>query len=70
MTYPAAQDKACIDQNDIEKSLKCLPIFLSGCQTLLIVVGPTYCRRLWCVMEARRSVRLHSGVCILTAFHA
>ena len=47
----AAQDKACIDQNNIEQSLACLPVFLAGCQTLLVVAGPTYCSRLWCVME-------------------
>ena len=45
------QDKACIDQNDIQQSLACLPVFLAGCQTLLVVAGPTYCSRLWCVME-------------------
>ena len=28
-----------------------LPIFLSGCRTLLILAGPTYCSRLWCVLE-------------------
>ena len=33
--------QACIDQSDIERSLSCLPIFLSGCKTLLIVAGPT-----------------------------
>ena len=47
----AAQDKACIDQNNIQQSLACLPVFLAGCQTLLVVAGPTYCSRLWCVME-------------------
>ena len=45
------QDKACIDQNNIQQSLACLPVFLAGCQTLLVVAGPTYCSRLWCVME-------------------
>ena len=44
-------DKACIDQSDIAKSLACLPVFLSGCQELLILAGPTYASRLWCVME-------------------
>ena len=43
--------QACIDQNDIDSSLTCLPVFLSGCQTLLIVAGRTYCSRLWCCME-------------------
>ena len=47
----AAQDKACIDQSNIQQSLACLPVFLAGCQTLLVVAGPTYCSRLWCVME-------------------
>ena len=45
------QDKACIDQDNIQQSLACLPVFLAGCQTLLVVAGPTYCSRLWCVME-------------------
>ena len=48
---PHAQDKACIDQNNIQQSLACLPVFLAGCQTLLVVAGATYCSRLWCVME-------------------
>ena len=45
------QDKACIDQGNIQQSLACLPVFLAGCQTLLVVAGATYCSRLWCVME-------------------
>ena len=36
-----------------------MPIFLAGCQQLLIVAGPTYCERLWCVMEI--FVFLHMG---------
>ena len=44
-------DKACIDQQKIDESLAALPVYLSGCKELLIVVGPTYTRRLWCVME-------------------
>ena len=51
-------DKACIDQNNIDQSLACLPIFLSGCQNLLIVAGPTYCSRLWCVMEIFTFLRM------------
>ena len=46
-----AADKACIDQQRIDESLAALPVYLSGCQDLLVVVGPTYTRRLWCVME-------------------
>ena len=44
-------DKACIDQANIAASLACLPIFLSGCRELLIIAGPTYATRLWCLME-------------------
>ena len=56
-----AQDKACIDQIDPvkkEKGINCLPIFLAGCQTLLIVAGPTYCSRMWCVMEIFTFMRM------------
>merc|ERR1712217_437814 len=44
-------DKACINQNNIEADLCGLPVFLSGCNKLLLLCGPTYLSRLWCVME-------------------
>ena len=44
-------DKACIDQQRIDESLAALPVYLSGCQSLLVVIGPTYTTRLWCVIE-------------------
>lgn len=44
-------DKACLDQTDIDGSLSVLPIYLSGCQELLVLAGPSYPSRLWCVME-------------------
>jgi len=44
-------DKACLDQDDITRALPCLPIFIAGCRSLLILAGPTYASRLWCVME-------------------
>ena len=44
-------DKACIDQQRINESLAALPVYLSGCKELLVLVGPTYCGRLWCVIE-------------------
>ena len=53
----APQDKACIDQNNIDQALACLPVFLAGCQTLLVVAGGTYCSRLWCCMELFTFVR-------------
>lgn len=44
-------DKFCIDQDAIADNLQCLPVFLSGCQLLLMSPGSTYLQRLWCVME-------------------
>ena len=44
-------DKYCIDQEDIDSSLMCLPVFLAACNKLVIFAGPTYLHRLWCVEE-------------------
>ena len=44
-------DKACIDQQRIDESLAALPVYLAGCKELLVLIGPTYTSRLWCVME-------------------
>mmetsp|Transcript_21045 Transcript_21045/g.62491 ORF Transcript_21045/g.62491 Transcript_21045/m.62491 type:complete len:104 (+) Transcript_21045:85-396(+) len=38
-------DKFCIDQNNIDRSLAALPIYLTGCKSLVICAGPTYTRR-------------------------
>jgi len=43
-------DKACIDQNDIERSLLGLPIFVTGCSSFVILAGPKYVSRLWCML--------------------
>ena len=40
-------DKGSIDQTNIDEDLACLPIFLAGCQYLLVFAGPTYIYRLW-----------------------
>ena len=44
-------DKYCLDQNNLTDGLMCLPVFLAGCNSLLVLAGTTYPRRLWCVME-------------------
>ena len=31
--------------------LPSLPVYLAGCNTLLVLLGPTYLSRLWCVVE-------------------
>jgi hypothetical protein len=52
-------DFCCIDQNNIEASLRCLPVYLSGCRALLVVAGSTYVRRLWCAIELFVFVSIH-----------
>jgi len=44
-------DKVCIDQSKIEIDLRCLPVFLSGCRYLVVLCGPSYLTRLWCLLE-------------------
>jgi len=44
-------DKFCINQDAIHDSLPCLPVFLAGCNSLLLLCGDTYFTRLWCIME-------------------
>jgi len=44
-------DKCCIDQTSIADDLLCLPVFLGGCQKLVVLCGPTYLNRLWCIVE-------------------
>ena len=43
--------QACIDQEDIAANLQALPVFLGGCQELVVLVGGSYGTRLWCLME-------------------
>lgn len=31
--------------------MKYLPVYLAGCDTLLVLAGPTYTTRLWCIVE-------------------
>lgn len=45
------RSKACIDQANIDASLAGLPVYVSGCQTLLVLCGETYLSRLWCCLE-------------------
>lgn len=44
-------DKVCIDQRNINADLQCLPVFLAGCNLLLVVSGSTYTSRQWCCVE-------------------
>lgn len=44
-------DKGCINQTNIKEDLRCLPVFLSGCQSMIVLTGTSYATRLWCVLE-------------------
>jgi hypothetical protein len=44
-------DKVCVDQSQIARNLRCLPVFVTSCDKLLVLYGETYSRRLWCVLE-------------------
>lgn len=44
-------DRACVPQTAISDSIRCLPLYLAGCSTLLLLMGETTLRRLWCVVE-------------------
>eukprot|EP00927_Polykrikos_kofoidii_P024135 TRINITY_DN22014_c0_g2_i1.p1 TRINITY_DN22014_c0_g2~~TRINITY_DN22014_c0_g2_i1.p1 ORF type:complete len:663 (+),score=55.29 TRINITY_DN22014_c0_g2_i1:65-1990(+) len=44
-------DKVCVDQCNVERDLRCLPVFLAGCNTLFATSGRTFPNRLWCCME-------------------
>ena len=55
---PPSVPQACIDQSNIDESLKCLPVFLAGAQRMVILAGPSYPRRLWCIIEAFTFLRV------------
>ena len=55
-------DKACVDQNNVDQSLACLPVFLASCKLLLVVAGDTYTSRLWCVMECFVYLQMRPGL--------
>jgi hypothetical protein len=44
-------DKVCIDQSNIARTLRCLPVLVQSCSKLLILCGESYVSRLWCVLE-------------------
>jgi hypothetical protein len=44
-------DGFCLEQDDPAANLACVPLFLSGCKSLLVLWGKTYTKRLWCLFE-------------------
>lgn len=44
-------DKVCIDQTRVADGLRVLPVNVMACAKMLVLLGPTYPTRLWCVWE-------------------
>ena len=52
-------DKACLIQSaDLDAQLACLPVFLSGCRQLVVLAGPTFTERIWCILEVYTFMRM------------
>jgi hypothetical protein len=51
---PRRADKFCVAQTDdatIAVALECLPLWIAGCQQLVVLLGPQFLSRTWCLME-------------------
>ena len=45
-------DAACVPQDSsTDRSLALLPLYIAGCQHMLVLAGSTFIERLWCVIE-------------------
>eukprot|EP00929_Paragymnodinium_shiwhaense_P005590 TRINITY_DN10777_c0_g2_i3.p1 TRINITY_DN10777_c0_g2~~TRINITY_DN10777_c0_g2_i3.p1 ORF type:complete len:954 (+),score=43.96 TRINITY_DN10777_c0_g2_i3:56-2863(+) len=44
-------DKVCIDQRCLADGLRVLPVNVMACKRVLVLCGPTYPDRLWCIWE-------------------
>ena len=60
--------QACIDQDDIAANLASLPVFLSGCRSLVVLAGETYTTRLWCALELFTFLRMGGSPSDVTVY--
>ncbi|KAG8459929.1 hypothetical protein KFE25_010978 [Diacronema lutheri] len=44
-------DRFCIVTCDVSMCVACLPVFVSSCNTLLVLFDETFLSRLWCIVE-------------------
>ena len=44
-------DRVCVHPAFREESLQCVPVYVHACHGMLVLCGPTYFARLWCVWE-------------------
>ena len=62
-------DRCCFDRTNIALSLTCLPIYIAGCKTFLVLAGPTFSSRLWCALEVFVFVRMGGKTKRATGHH-
>ena len=62
-------DKCCIDQNNIDAALQCLPVFEMACKRMLVLCGETYTTRLWCIWELYTFFSMSSDVARMQVRH-
>ena len=44
-------DKYCINQEDSGNDISVIPIYISCCTKILVLLTPSYMQRLWCIWE-------------------
>ena len=44
-------DRYCLHHRDVSVDLACLPVYIMACNSMLVLSGSTYTKRLWCVWE-------------------
>ena len=54
-------DCICVDAAYQEESLVCLPIYMQACRGVLVLCGPTFFERLWCVWELYTAFAFSDG---------
>lgn len=51
-TYPTFWlDRCCLDEKNLEDSLKMLPVNIMKCKKMVILYGENYLKRIWCIWE-------------------
>jgi hypothetical protein len=58
-------DVCCLDQLNIDECLMCLPVHLAASRQILVLAGPKYSGRMWCIVELfvfMMAVRDHSRI--------
>lgn len=54
-------DCLCVEAAYQEESLLCLPIYMQACRGVLVLCGPTFFERLWCVWELYTAFAFSDG---------